>query len=123
MWALTKYCAERTHFTPNIPLKILLSLVTAAVAVATYSVVFAFAVLKLVGTGLHKVWLTINDPEFHAELHANVMAQRNEDEELANQAYWNEHNERLAAIDDADELHYTPAGRDIFGDWHDESWN
>ena len=50
MWALTKYCAERTHFTPNIPLKILLSLVTAAVAVATYTVVFAFAVVKLLDT-------------------------------------------------------------------------
>lgn len=68
MWALTKYCAERTHFTPNIPLKILLSLVTAAVAVATYSVVFAFAVLKLLGTGLHKVWLTINNPAVHANV-------------------------------------------------------
>lgn len=54
MWALTKYCAERTHFTPNIPLKILLSLVTAAVAVATYSVVFAFAVVKLIAVPLYR---------------------------------------------------------------------
>ena len=97
MWALTKYCAERTHFTPNIPLKILLSLVTAAVAVATYTVVFAFAVVKLVGTGLNKVWLTLN------ESHANVaeLGSADEDEErLANQAYWDEHYKRLAAIDD-----------------------
>ena len=66
MWALTKYCAERTHFTPNIPLKILLSLVTAAVAVTTYSAVFTFAVVKLVGKGIQKVWLTFNDPGLHA---------------------------------------------------------
>lgn len=93
MWALTKYCAERTHFTPNIALKILLSLVTAAVAVATYSVVFAFAVLKLLGTGLHKVWLTLNDPGLH-------IAELSWDEVENNRLVDEAHYKRLAAIDD-----------------------
>ena len=97
MWALTKYCAARTHFTRNIPLKILLSLLTAAVAVSTYTVVFAFAVLKLVGTGLHKVWLTLNNPEGHANV---VELDDDEDRRVANQAYWDAHYKRLAAIDD-----------------------
>ena len=112
MWALTKYCAERTHFTPNIPLKILLSLLTAAVAVATYSVVFTFAVLKLVGTGLQKVWLTINDPAFNASIAEELSRDdaycrtRDDDEVLTTHR-----------------IEYTPAGRDIFGDWHEESWH
>ena len=98
MWALTKYCAERTHFTHNIPLKILLSLLTAVVAVASYTVVFAFVVLKLVATGLHKGWLALNNPEVHAKV--MELDDEDEDRRVANNAYWDEHYKRLAAIDD-----------------------
>ena len=113
MWALTKYCAERTHFTPNIPLKILLSLLTAAVAVVTYSVVFAFGVVKLIAVplyrGLRYGWANADDIALAGLKIAFVAATTAPDVD-----------------DDVVSTHrveYTPAERDIFGNWHEESYH
>lgn len=110
MWALTKYCAERTHFTRNIPLKILLSLLTAAVAVATYTVVFAFAVLKLVAVplyrGLRYGWYNADDIALAGLKIVFVAATTAPDVDVSTH-----------------KVEYTPAERDIFGNWHEESYH